>query len=62
MSRFNFIYENVLFWWPIGKSCEADTIYGYVHTQQKSCQPHTIYSLHRIPARNRGRVTRFLCK
>ena len=49
MFRFNFIFENVLFWWSIGKSCEVDTIYGWLHTQQKSCQPHTIYRLHSIP-------------
>ena len=61
MFRFHFILKNVLFWWSIGKLCEAGTIYGWLHSHQKSCQPHTIYNLHSISAVNCGRVTRFLC-
>ena len=45
ISRFNFIFQNVLFWSFIGKSCETGTIDDWFVTDHKLCQPPTIYGL-----------------
>ena len=45
MSCIIFIFQNVLFWSFIEKSCEAGIIYDILNTDHKSCQPHTIYKL-----------------